>query len=97
MSLLTPAEEEALLEGTGGVPVVFGEESSWGHLDVFEVPVLQGNVETVATRRGVRVVASLVTAVEGQTITVNGTAEVVRDRRRVEDGVHAILLLGDAS
>lgn len=97
MPLDSPALIEALIQASGGVPVVYGAGNTYGHLDEADESVHGEEGGAVyGTERLVRVATGILPALKNQTaITVGGTAYRIRDHRRIDDGaMTAILLAG---
>lgn len=87
--LLSRAETEALLEETGGVPVVFEEESTVGHFEIAGEVVLEGSIGmsgVIGSALTLVVATGTISASEGDVLTADGTDYEVRERLPVEDG-----------
>ena len=77
--MFTAADTEAMLRATGGVPVVYGSQSTWGHYDKASARAFDGT-EVLATVPSVVIAAGALAGLAiGQPITVDGTAYVIRD------------------
>lgn len=99
MATQTTAEIVAELEALGGVPVVYGADTSFGLLDQAEELVLENGgyggviagapVVTVAT-------AAFATAfAQDNSITVDAVSFTIRDHRKIDDGVLTKVWLSD--
>lgn len=76
-----------MIQDTGGVPVVYGGISTWGHRDVATEVALQDGAEVVVTQDVVRVATGILAALaELQPITVDGEQLKVGEHRRIDDG-----------
>ena len=84
--MLSAVEIEAMLRATGGVQVVAGAETTWGHYEIvdealYDTAQVIGAAETVLIATG-----RITTPAVGSPITVAGTTYTVRDARREDDG-----------
>lgn len=84
--MFTAAQTALMIRATGGIAVVVGASSTWGHYDVSDAGVFD-SAEVLAAEPHVTVPTGVLTGLEiGAAITVDGTAYTVRDHRRIEDG-----------
>jgi hypothetical protein len=92
--MFTPQEIEAMIRATGGVPVVVGAVSTWGHRDLIDRPVLEDGAEVLVEVDTVKVATGILPALSrGTAITVDGEALEVAEHRRVEDGAQTLIEL----
>jgi hypothetical protein len=95
--VLSPQEIEAMIEDTGGVPVLVGVVSSWGHREHVDAVELEEGGEVMISRDTVRVATGIFPAIpQGTAITVDGEALVIAESRRVRDGAMTIIELAEA-
>lgn len=86
-----------MIEDTGGVPVVVGAVSSWGHRENIDAVELEEGGEVMISRDTVRVATGIFPALpQGAAISVEGEALVIAESRRVRDGSMTVIELGGA-
>lgn len=100
--LQSPQEIEMTIEDAGGVPVVIGEVSTWGHIDIgtehgFGSGTGADSTGGRSAKDRIVTVAALdfPALVEGAAITVDGVAEQVRAFRPDSDGSVIRILLAN--
>lgn len=94
--MFTPQQNEAMLKATGGVPVVFGGVTTYGHHETYDgeffeedrAPVY-GVVDAVLVATGILPALKV-----RQAITVNGVAKKVLGHRRPEEHGGDLTLIG---
>lgn len=95
MTLLSADTVEGMIRASGGKPVVFGSESSWGHENREGVEML-----SLASAYGVELVVSVVatkiSATPGEALTFDGSSYEVRERQPFDDGMQVDLFLVEA-
>jgi hypothetical protein len=104
--MLSPQELEQMIQDTGGVAVVVGVVSTWGHLlsaggGEMDFGAVGGRTSEGGTPPDARVVSIAAgigaTPVEGGQITVDGVVEEVRAIRSNARGTKLLMLLANRS
>lgn len=95
----TPGQIEAMIRGSGGVPVVAGAVTTWGHLDTVDELVLdQDGAAMSGTRLVLKVATGILPPLRNRAVlTVDGTSYQVREHAREGDGALTRVLLAKAS
>lgn len=93
------ARFERLYQRMGAVPITNTnpdpDESSWALDDLGFELVFDGPAPNFSFDRSVRVIASEISAGQGERVDVDGTTYVVRQREPIDDGFEVVLLLGE--
>jgi hypothetical protein len=85
--VFTPQMVEAMIKASGGVPVVVGAVSTWGHRDTFDEPMDNGGAEAMVTQDVITVATGILPALSHRAaISVNGENLVVGQHQRIDDG-----------
>lgn len=95
-----PADEglEAQIQDTGGVAVVLGSNSTYGHFDQIDEVVMDGDTQGVIVGSPSVVIptGALGVGMEiGEVVQVGGTPYTIRDHRRVDDGALTRIFLAE--
>ena len=95
--IIDGAELESIFQATGGVTVVFGGVTTYGHYRDPDVGLLAavGGFEVIGTDLTVVVSQGMLSGLEiGSTVVVDGTSYAVRDLRRIKDGAELEIDIG---
>lgn len=87
---------ESMFRASGGVEVECEGRTTWGHLDAPGEELGLGDASFRGVDRVVTVAAELCPAVQGGSITVDGTAYVVRTTWPKDEGAELVIGLGQA-
>lgn len=92
--MFTSAELEQMIRATGGVAVVYGGTTTYGHRELVGEVVLQDGAEVEAEIDTVRVATGILSGLaQGAAITVGGESLVIGEYRRVGDGLETLIEL----
>lgn len=91
--MFEPGEIAEMIRDTGGVPVVFGAMSTWGHFEVVDELVMPGAEIVVGAPTLVIETDSLPGLEQDDELLVDGRPWAVRYTMRIRDGRETRILL----
>lgn len=92
--MFTPQKIESMIRTTGGVPVVLGAVSTWGHRETTDEVGMDEGAEVSFVVDTVKVATGILTGLRNDAaITVAGEALKVGEHRRTEDGAITVIEL----